>query len=473
MPLQARPQTRAERTAYAETSRYDDVIAFLEALKLPITWIATSDQGRKVPLVTVGKGKLKVYIQANIHAGEVEGKEAALMLLRDLPKTHPKLLEKLTLFVCPIYNCDGNEKWGDGKRNRGSQDGPELIGERANGAGLDLNRDCMKAESPEMRGVLEHIYLKHDPALVLDLHTTNGTRHGFHLTYSPPLSPNTDPDVLTYVRDTLLPTVRKKLEKDKAWKLFDYGNTERRGTERVWATFGEEPRYVTNYAGLRGRLSVLSEATSFLPFETRVKVTYDFVLAVLEEAAKDSTKIQKLVKDADKRRRSELGVRFEMAPRGTETIPLEKPRPESEIDHRKAAKEIEQVALPIWDRFKTTKTRPVPKGYLVCHPPVVELLKRHGILGSAILHKGIVESFNVRQKNTGRVSFQGHQLVQMEGDWAAQGEGTANCWYVSMDQPLQALIFLLLEPESLDGAVAWGFLESVEYKIPLPIFRIP
>ena len=455
------PQTRAERTGYTETSHYDDVIAFLEALKLPIVCMATSDQGRKVPLVTTGKGTLKVYVQANIHGGEVEGKEAALMLLRDLPKSHPKLLEKLTLLVCPIYNCDGNEKWGEGKRNRGSQDGPEQIGERANGAGLDLNRDCMKAESPEMRGVLEHVYKKHDPAVVLDLHTTNGTRHGYHLTYSPPLNPNSDPGVLGYVRDSLLPTVRKRLEKEKAWKLFDYGNVERRGAEKIWATFGEEPRYVTNYAGLRGRLSILSEAVSFLPFETRVKVTYDFVLAILEEAAKDSAKIQKLVKDADKRRRSELGVRFEMIARATpETLKLEKKRPESEIDHTKAPTEFEQVTLPVWDRFKATKMRTVPKGYIVLKEPIVQLLQRHGIRGMATLYNGETEFFMPTQKTIGRVPFQGHNLVQFEGEWQP-GTGTADKgWYFPTDQPLQALLFHLLEPESLDGVGAWGMFED-------------
>jgi Zinc carboxypeptidase len=475
MPLQTPPQTRAERTGYAETSHYDDVIAFLEALKLPITWMATSDQGRKVPLVTLGKGKLKVYIQANIHGGEVEGKEAALMLLRDLPKTHPTLLEKLTLVVCPIYNCDGNEKWGDGKRNRGSQDGPEVIGERANGANLDLNRDCIKAESPEMRGILEHVYRKHDPALVLDLHTTNGTRHGYHLTYSPPLNPNSDPAVLAYVRDSLLPIVRKRLEKEKSWKLFDYGNVERRGMERVWATFGDEPRYVTNYAGLRGRLSILSEAVSFLPFETRVKVTYDFVLAILEEAAKDSTKIQQLVRDADKRRRTELGVRFEMAARATqESVPLEKVAPDAETDHRKAPKALEQVTLPIWDRFKTTRSNKVPKGYFVTHGKVIELLKSHGIHGQDYSHKGSIETFVVSQKLVSRTPFQGHRLIQFEGSWVEKEALGTFGWFVPTDQPLQALIFHLLEPENLDSAAAWGLFENPPgFEVPLPLLRVP
>ena len=470
------PQTRAERTNYAETSHYDDVVAFLEALKLPLQWIGKSDQGRKIPLVTIGKGKLKVYVQANIHAGEVEGKEAALMLLRDLLKRdEKKLLDKLTLLVCPIYNCDGNEKWGTNLRNRGSQDGPEQIGERPNGAGLDLNRDCMKAESPEMRAVLEHVYLKHDPAVILDLHTTNGTRHGYHLTYSPPLNPNSDPGTLSYVRDTLLPEVRKRLEKEKNWKLFDYGNAERRGTETVWATFGEEPRYVTNYAGLRGRLAILSEATSFLPFETRVKVTYDFVLAILEQVARESAKVGQLVREADARRRPELGVRFEMVSRGTEAVPLEKVASGEVIDHRKAPKALEDKSLPIFDRFKASKLVRVPKAYFVPteEAAVLGLLRRHGVRIEALKGSdlGEGEGFQVKEQQGARMAFQGHRLLRLEGEWIARKMSSVTGFLVPTAQPLGPLVFHLLEPESLDGAVAWNFYaESATQPIPKPQF---
>ena len=162
------PQTRAEVSDYRETSRYEDVVAFVQALEkrgapVKVGWMGTSVEGRKIPLVVAARpmvsspeaahkaGKIVVYVQGNIHAGEVEGKEAAQMLLRSVSQDPKGLLDKMVLVVAPIYNCDGNEKWGEGKRNRGSQDGPEQIGERANGAGLDLNRDCMKAESPEMR----------------------------------------------------------------------------------------------------------------------------------------------------------------------------------------------------------------------------------------------------------------------------------------------------------------------------------
>ena len=227
--------------------------------------------------------------------------------------------------------------------------------------------------------------------------------------------------------------------------------------------------------GLRGRLSILSEAVSFLPFETRVKVTYDFVLAILEEAAKDRDKIQNLVRDADKRRRTELGVRFEMATRATpESVPLEKSGPDAETDHRKAPKALEQVTLPIWDRFKTTRSSKVPKGYFVTHGKVIELLKSHGIQGQDYSHKGNIETFVVSQKQVSRTPFQGHRLIQFEGSWVEKETLVTFGWFVPTDQPLQALIFHLLEPENLDSAAAWGLFENPPgLEAPLPLLRVP
>ena len=197
---QVSPQTRAERTDYKETSLYEDVIGFVETLEtrgapLSMEYIGTSPSGRKIPMVVAARplpadraearrlNRPIVCIQANIHAGEVEGKEAVLMLLRDLSAA-PKgvdLLEKLVLIVLPIYNIDGNEKLGPQSRNRRHQLGPEQVGMRYNGQGLDLNRDYVKLEAPETRAVAEHIFTTWDPDVFVDLHATNGTLHGYQL----------------------------------------------------------------------------------------------------------------------------------------------------------------------------------------------------------------------------------------------------------------------------------------------------
>jgi murein tripeptide amidase MpaA len=195
-------QTRPERTAYRETSSYGDVVAFLAAAdaassRIHVTHFGYSMEGRTLPLAVVGRvrdaspeavrasGKLRVFIQANIHAGEVEGKEAMQVLLRDLANgRHAVWLDSVVLLIAPIYNADGNERVR--LTNRPLQDGPlGGMGQRANAQNLDLNRDHTKLESPEARSLIS-LFNRYDPHVVIDLHTTNGTVHAYHLTYAPP-----------------------------------------------------------------------------------------------------------------------------------------------------------------------------------------------------------------------------------------------------------------------------------------------
>src|SRR5690606_21313702 len=131
-----------------------------------------------------------VYIQANIHAGEVEGKEALLQVLRELTVGDLRpLLDSVIVLAVPIYNADGNEAFGPATRNRPGQNGPDVVGLRPNGQGIDLNRDYIKQDVPETRAPLAFI-TAWDPDAWMDLHTTNGSYHGYALTWSPGLNPN-------------------------------------------------------------------------------------------------------------------------------------------------------------------------------------------------------------------------------------------------------------------------------------------
>src|SRR5713101_3405386 len=192
---QALPRTTAERTTYQATSTDADVGAFLDSLAEAGAPVALSDMGTSTlghtiyliiasdPAITTpseaaASGKLVVYIQANIHAGEVEGKEAVLALLREIAGPKRALLQRLVVLVAPNYNPDGNDAFGPQAVNRSEQNGPEQVGKRADGMNLDLNRDYFKAEAPETRASLARVYATWDPALMVDLHTTDGTRHG-------------------------------------------------------------------------------------------------------------------------------------------------------------------------------------------------------------------------------------------------------------------------------------------------------
>lgn len=423
------------------------------------------------PMEAKRLGRPIVYIQANIHGGEVEGKEAAQALLRDLYREQSDLLKTLVLVVVPIYNIDGNEKWGDGRVQRRSQTGPAIVGDRPNAAGLDLNRDCMKAESPEMQSVLRAVYNAWDPDVVFDLHTTDGTRHGYELTYSPPLHPNTHPLVLEYSRGELLPKVRARL-RELGIETFDYGNTGPVAGQTSWSTFGYEGRYVTNYGGLRNRVTILSEAMSYNPFDERVRHTIAFVRTCLEEIAKDSSKILDMSRQADadmvawSKASKPLGVRFEMASRGTEDVLLERAPREGEDPRTGKVTAIEAAKMPILDRFKVTRTATMPEAYIVpvSEAKVVELLHRHGIVVEKLRQDFVGEftRFTVREVVQARNAFQGHRLVRLEGTFATDGGNiAAGAYIVRTGQPLGMLVFEMLEPESLDGATAWEYLSAL------------
>ena len=162
---------------------------------------------------------------ANIHAGEVDGKEALLMLARDLALAQDKaLLEQLVIVFAPIFNADGNERLGN---HRPEQAGPPQVGTRDNAAGLDLNRDFVKLETPEVRALVKFLN-DWNPAVVIDCHTTNGSHHRYTLTYEGGRCPAGDPKIVDFTRDKLLPAAGKLLEERTGFKSYFYGNFRRR-----------------------------------------------------------------------------------------------------------------------------------------------------------------------------------------------------------------------------------------------------
>src|SRR5919112_3647500 len=237
------------------------------------------------------------------------------MLLRDLTVGPLRtLLDSLVLLVVPIYNTDGNERWGPGEENRPGQNGPERVGRNTNGQGLNLNRDYVKMEAPETRGAAA-LLLDWDPDLFIDLHTTNGSYHGYVLTYAPGLNPNSNPAV-TLVRDRLLPAVRRPMQQRYQEPTFSYGNFRNQNPDSLiqgWETYDARPRFGTNWMGLRGRLAILSEGYSNAGFRTRVSATYHFVREVLELAAVQAGAIKAAVREAERLRPDSIVVRSKLA----------------------------------------------------------------------------------------------------------------------------------------------------------------
>ena len=217
-------KTVAERSEYRATARYDEVAAWCQAFAKTtplahLTELGRSSEGRSIPLLIVAdppvksaaqaarSGKLICFAIGNIHAGEVCGKEALPMLLREICSSpHPALLKDVILAVAPIYNTDGNERVS--KTNRPGQVGPEEgMGQRANARGLDLNRDFVKLEAPETQGLVRFLN-QWNPHLFIDTHTTNGSYHRYTITYEGPKNPAGDPAVIALHAQDVLPRGR-------------------------------------------------------------------------------------------------------------------------------------------------------------------------------------------------------------------------------------------------------------------------
>ena len=500
-PLAAQA-TRPERSNFKETSSYTDVLSFLDSLQrvapeIRAGTLAVSPEGRRVPYVLAShplvsgpadahrSGKLIVYLQANIHAGEVEGKEAAQMLLRDLALGPLRpMLDHIVLLIVPIYNTDGNERMAAGEENRPGQNGPAMVGRNPNGQGLNLNRDYVKMEAPETQGAAA-LLSAWDPDLFIDLHTTNGSYHGYVLTYAPGLNPNSNP-AADFARDRFLPEVRERMQRRHRQRTFPYGNFRNQDPDSLaqgWETYDARPRFGTNWMGLRGRLAVLSEGYSNADFRTRITATYNFVREVLALAVEQRATIKSLIQASDRQRPDSVSVRSVLGPPTVQDVIAEITEPAGDgtggFARRKRTGVYRTVRMPVFDRFVAARREAIPAAYLI--PPrlheIVELLRRQGVVVESLTApwRAAADEFLIDSVSV-QPLFEGHRTVQLEGRWRSESFDTAlvTGWYLlRTNQSLGVLASYLLEPASEDGVVTWNLLDrELQPGARYPILRL-
>ena len=515
-------RTRAEITNYEETSSYADVQRVITGLvsSSPLVYTESfgkTEEGRDLPLMVISDPKVTtpeaarklgrplVFVQANIHAGEVEGKEAVLMLARRLVSGDLKPLTKqLVILIAPDYNADGNEKVN--VQNRTAQNGPMAgVGTRENGKGIDLNRDYMKLDSQEARSLVG-LMNKWDPHVLVDLHTTNGSYHANHLTYSPILNPNADARLIDFTRERMLAPIRDAMLKNHKWRTYYYGNFAPedgggRESSRVdpanpgnvtWRTFDHRPRFGNNYAGLRNRIAILSEAYSYLDFKGRVEVTEDFVAEIFKSSAANAKQIMTLTAQADRQftappnaKPVELGLDFAVRALpervGVFVGDVQK------VMNPRSGKEMlamTDMAVPVsmkdYGVFAVTRSAAMPKGWLIPTNPrltaAVERLRLHGLKVEEISTPAqvSVERFTITAYTRAERMFQGHREARLKGSFdVAQLSVAPGALFVPADQPLARLAFYLLEPESDDGLVTWNIIEEgLAAGEAYPVYRV-
>jgi hypothetical protein len=483
--------TVAEQTRYARTGRYDEVERLCAAFvaRWPsqvrcITYGRTPEQRPMLALVASADGVLTpgaarerrrpvVFVQAGIHAGEIEGKDAGFEVLREAleGRIASGALSRVTWVFVPVFNVDGHERFR--AWNRPNQVGPAEMGWRSTSQNLNLNRDYAKADAPEMRALLAFLNAW-DPVVYADLHTTDGAdfRHDVSIQAQPDQSD--DPLVAADAR-RLRDAILERLAAKGSLPLPFYPSfveTDRPESGFTYAPYA--PRFQTGYWPLSGRIALLVETHSWKDYATRVRVNREFLVGLLERVAAEPERWVQLAADADARARALGGTSVELAWENTaeaRTIDFLGYAYRRTLSPVSGALVIEydpktpQVwRVPLRDQVKPTVTVTAPRGgYVVPAAYAAELaprLEAHGIAferWAAPRRNVAVEAFRLAGVKY-RPPFEGRTPATLTGAWErATMDVAAGALYVPVAQPKARLVLALLEPQAPDSFGSWGF----------------
>jgi hypothetical protein len=490
------PLTRAETSSYRETSTHADVSTFILALReiggerLCVSEFGTSPEGRSLPLLILSNaghftpadsaraGDVTVLIQCGIHAGEVEGKEAALMLARDLLREDGhNSLQGITLLIVPLFNPDGNDRIDPRHRildiaHFSGQIGPAHgVGTRENAAGVNLNRDYLRQAGAEMRLMQTRVCHPWNPHLVVDCHTTNGSIHRFAMSVDVPhtvASGRSEP--IEYMRSVFLPEVMQAVHAQDGFESYWYGNFQRdEGGDGVgWITYPHHPRFGANYRGLTNRLDLLLETYSYQSFETRVSVTYAFLRESIKSVRHRHAEILRLLDDC-RMPPPEVAVGYRLDARNESARILT--RDPYRLDGAPVTVMVPHFAQFIGERFVQR-----PTGYVV--PPAVAVhLQGHGLtlkeLDSATTADVEVAVVRGHVEARGRGILEAQSSAHLEVDWRRTIRQIPPGWRIVLtEQPRGAIAVYLCEPQSDDGLIECGLVQAPADDEEFPIWRL-
>jgi len=488
-----------EKSNFEKTSTHTDVMNFIASIQ-PLTnymhvgSIGKSTMGKDIPMVVLANpkisspaeakasGKPVIYIQGNIHAGEVEGKEVTMMLMRDiLVGDQQALLKNQIIIFVPIYNTDGNDKMAKGLRPT-QENSPLETGERENGQGLDLNRDGIKMEAPETAGLIQNLITAWDPQVSVDLHTTNGTWHGYSLTWAPGYLSSGQPGPYHFVNDQMLPFITSEVKEKNGLYFGPFGdyNTREAWPPKNFYTYNHHPRYLINQFGLRNRMSILSEAFAHERFYQRINTTYNFVYQILSYTNTHAQEILRINKEAenaaiknviDNAGKIQKGVRFKMVPTNKPLAPFKTydyiryKKADGSTALLKTGRVIQYDSVTYYAAFKDTVQATLPRGYIIpaAFANIAEHARKLGATVTQLEKKTVFEGqqFMVEKFTKATRKFEGHFMASAEGRYE-QVEKTAEKgdYIIDLAQPLANLIFYMLEPQSDDGLLLWNFFDT-------------
>jgi hypothetical protein len=487
--------TVSERSGFQHTGRYDEVIklcaAFQSAYPGAVRCIdfGRTPEGRPMKaLVVTRSGALSaqaarkrglpvVLVQGGIHAGEIDGKDAGFLALREIldGKAAPGALARQVLLFVPVFNVDGHERFG--KWNRPNQRGPVEMGWRTTAQNFNLNRDYAKADSPEMQAMLGLVN-EWDPLAIIDLHVTNGAK--FEHDVSIQVEPVHSADLALRktgleLKDKVLADITRQGAIPHGFYMsFDETDNPMSGfTDGV-----SDPRFSTGYFPLRNRLAMLVETHAWKDYPTRVRITRNTVVSVLEHVAEHGARWRGAALAADARAAALAGTAVPLKYKATAK--------ERMIDFRgyAYARTPSEVSGQLMTRYDETRPQiwrvavrdeivpsieaPAPRaGYIVPAAfagAVAHKLKVHGVSYRVLdgaRERAQVEVFRADKVTPTAVSFESHQRLTLEGAWKSEPRALPKgSLFVPIAQPKARLVMALFEPMAPDSMLAWGMFNN-------------
>ncbi len=490
-------QTYYEKFNRMETPRYTETMDYFQKLDDACTnakmiRFGISPEGRDLNLFIISQDKLFtpkqaqaigkpiVLIECCIHPGESEGKDAAMMLARDIliDKEYPVLLENLIIMIIPIFNVDGHERFGP--YNRINQNGPKEMGWRVTATRLNLNRDFVKADASEMRDWLI-MFNQWKPHLFIDCHTTDGHDFQYVLTYNIDTHENFGGAVSRWAKNDFLPAIIPVCEA-KGHIIGIYGELDDERFPELGMSIGVwRPMLSNPYLTVRNRAGLLIETHSLKPYAQRVQSTYDFILAALQELTKHPARLLNAVKEEDARA-GQLGkiynpdFKFPLQFRpikdhGDTIIYRGKQFEEKQGEifgeqYLSFTNEKRDVATIVFNEAEPTVTIAPPLGYLIPQQwtDVIDVVKLHGATVFRLAEDMTeeVECYRFSDVKFRSVPYEGRQLVTYKTDAVIEKRSfEAGTVYVPLGCPESKIIMQMLEPEAPDALVGWGFFNTI------------
>jgi len=498
---QAKYLTVPEKTKYERTASSTELLEFIDMLrwnsdKVHAFSVYTSPQRRICPAVVLANprittpdeaaksGKTVVYLQGNIHPYEPEGKEALLMLMREiLLGKMTRLLDNLIIIVCPSFNIDGNDNLNFGEGT------PHLTGTGNNSQNLNLNRDAIRVDTVEVAGLYRTIFNRWDPILIFDAHMMGRVQHGYANGYATCTVPAAHPAPRNFVFDTLFPAVRETTRKNFGLEVFTHCGLDNKWPPTIWghdqAIWSNEAKFVANAYGLRNRMAILAETPGHESFERRIYAHYALIAEVLGFASARGKEMQEICRRADAeiveavKTRAETGelknflagiyeswgkvdVLAYRQRNASELIPGTSVRAKIAA-HMLGAPELVQ-GVEFLTKPVGTASASVPRGYLIPAELdfIAEKLRIHNVRVE-VLNKPIKvsgEEFVIDRIGQGRGG--GYNMVKLDGGFAKSPvkEFPAGTFRVDMAQPTANVAFYCLEPQAADGFVGSGVLDA-------------